>query len=260
MIERLNRIWLPRTGQATSYRVGDGGYFQAGNPRATRFVDNGNGTITDLASGIMRIKQVELMIPGAVGVHATNQIQRVGPNYGGGAGVWVTASAYLAADLITTGGLFYVCATAHTSGTFATDLAAGKWRKTVWIASAATISPAVPATMTWNNAIDYCLGSKWNGVNEGGAVGLSYAGYDDWRLCNRLDLASLFTDGVANGLPAAFPNIQTATPYWTSNTRFNSATVGKYVQFDVSETHSVASKGGLAFAMPVRGGQRNANR
>ena len=51
-----NRIHLPRTGQTTSYADGDDGYFQAGNPRATRFVDNGNGTISDRHTGLTWVK------------------------------------------------------------------------------------------------------------------------------------------------------------------------------------------------------------
>ncbi len=44
-------------------------------------------------------------------------------------GTWVTATDYEALDLAkyTTDGNVYVCLTDHTSGTFATDLAAGKW-------------------------------------------------------------------------------------------------------------------------------------
>ncbi len=42
-------------------------------------------------------------------------------------GAWLTATAYAAKDLVTLGGQSYICVTAHTSGTFATDLAAGKW-------------------------------------------------------------------------------------------------------------------------------------
>lgn len=42
-------------------------------------------------------------------------------------GAWVTATAYAALDLVTVNGITYICAVAHTSGTFATDLAAFKW-------------------------------------------------------------------------------------------------------------------------------------
>lgn len=40
---------------------------------------------------------------------------------------WLTGTAYVVGDLRTNAGTTYYCTTAHTSGTFATDLAAGKW-------------------------------------------------------------------------------------------------------------------------------------
>lgn len=43
-------------------------------------------------------------------------------------GAWVTATAYAVDDMVRfTDGASYLCVTAHTSGTFATDLAADKW-------------------------------------------------------------------------------------------------------------------------------------
>lgn len=42
-------------------------------------------------------------------------------------GNWVTLTVYAALDMIQTGGVPYLCVTAHTSGVFAADLAAGKW-------------------------------------------------------------------------------------------------------------------------------------
>jgi hypothetical protein len=42
-------------------------------------------------------------------------------------GDWLTATAYAANDLVTESNNLYVCIVAHTSGTFATDLAAGDW-------------------------------------------------------------------------------------------------------------------------------------
>lgn len=44
-------------------------------------------------------------------------------------GAWVTARSYAISDVISQGTATYVCAVAHTAGTFATDLAAGKWTK-----------------------------------------------------------------------------------------------------------------------------------
>ena len=42
-------------------------------------------------------------------------------------GAWLTATAYAAKDIVSQGGATYLCVTAHTAGTFSTDLAAGKW-------------------------------------------------------------------------------------------------------------------------------------
>lgn len=46
---------------------------------------------------------------------------------GGGISNWATATAYALYDVIIQSGKIYQCASAHTSGTFATDLAANKW-------------------------------------------------------------------------------------------------------------------------------------
>lgn len=40
---------------------------------------------------------------------------------------WVTAHSYVVRDTVFTAGIFYQCLVSHTSGTFATDLAAAKW-------------------------------------------------------------------------------------------------------------------------------------
>lgn len=44
---------LPKTGQATSYRDGDDGYYQKGWFNGPRFKDVGNGTVVDSATGLM---------------------------------------------------------------------------------------------------------------------------------------------------------------------------------------------------------------
>jgi len=44
---------LPKTGQTISYRDGDDGYYEAGWEDGERFTDNGDGTITDNATGLM---------------------------------------------------------------------------------------------------------------------------------------------------------------------------------------------------------------
>ena len=43
-------------------------------------------------------------------------------------GPWVTATAYSPSDIVQINGSSYICVTAHTSGTFATDYSAAKWQ------------------------------------------------------------------------------------------------------------------------------------
>jgi hypothetical protein len=45
-------------------------------------------------------------------------------------GAWVTATSYAIADIVQQDGSNFYCLVAHTAGTFATDLAAGKWMNT----------------------------------------------------------------------------------------------------------------------------------
>lgn len=50
------RSALPKTGQTTVYQVGDDGSYEKGYGLLPRFVDNGDGTITDMATGLMWVK------------------------------------------------------------------------------------------------------------------------------------------------------------------------------------------------------------
>ena len=47
-----------KTGQTTVYSANDDGTYQKGRVIGTRFVDNGDNTITDLATGLMWVKDV----------------------------------------------------------------------------------------------------------------------------------------------------------------------------------------------------------
>jgi hypothetical protein len=40
---------------------------------------------------------------------------------------WATTTVYSVGNYVQTGAIIYKCIVAHTSGTFATDLSAGKW-------------------------------------------------------------------------------------------------------------------------------------
>lgn len=45
----------------------------------------------------------------------------------GSVSAWITSTVYTVGDLVTESGTTYYCQSAHTSGTFATDLGAGRW-------------------------------------------------------------------------------------------------------------------------------------
>ena len=59
---------------------------------------------------------------------------------------WVTATNYVTRDMVKQSGMTYVCQADHTSGTFATDLATGKWVTTL-------------STNAWVTAHNYAIGS-----------------------------------------------------------------------------------------------------
>jgi hypothetical protein len=46
---------------------------------------------------------------------------------GSAIGAWATSTSYVVGNTVAQGGSYYLCAVAHTSGTFATDLANGYW-------------------------------------------------------------------------------------------------------------------------------------
>lgn len=61
-------------------------------------------------------------------------------------GDWATTTSYAVMDLVTESGSTYICAVAHTSGTFATDLAAGKWMVWSYIGSGDVVLGPASAT------------------------------------------------------------------------------------------------------------------
>lgn len=59
---------------------------------------------------------------------------------------WVTSTSYVIGDLRKENSIIYYCTTAHTSGTFATDLAAGKWYTLTAGATAGEFIYEIPTT------------------------------------------------------------------------------------------------------------------
>jgi len=66
IITRVNEITteggLPKTGQTMIYQMGDDGYYQMGYPLGggQRFIDNGDGTITDTVTGLMWVRDLQM--------------------------------------------------------------------------------------------------------------------------------------------------------------------------------------------------------
>jgi hypothetical protein len=67
-------------------------------------------------------------------------------------GLWLTATAYVVNDMVDVAGAAYICATAHTSGVFATDYAAGKWQIFVAASTAAGVSFTPTTTLAATTA------------------------------------------------------------------------------------------------------------
>ena len=126
---------IPKTGQTIMYQAGDDGNLQEGYPltvTTTRWVDNGDGTVSDTMAGLMWVKNPELIIPtNAISVPASP--------------TWATGQSYSIGDVLYvnqdnsswfSGGSYYPsqgsysrfrCITAHTSGSFQTDYNSGNW-------------------------------------------------------------------------------------------------------------------------------------
>jgi hypothetical protein len=148
------------------------------------------------------------------------------------------------------GSTYWVCVTAHTSaaaGTFAADragAAAGKWRQTVWTASASSLE--YPAPMTWANAV-------------ANSLALEYAGFSDWRLPNLMEFLSVMNLGT-DVSPMTYPGglVMLEGQYWTSTT-YILATDSAWSIDNTSVEIYRDDKTYTYYLVPVRGGRINAN-
>jgi len=69
-------------------------------------------------------------------------------------GEWVTATVYAVNDTVEYGGSGYICVVAHTSGTFSTDLSAGKWEMFVEGVSADSIASTIHGATAKTTPVD----------------------------------------------------------------------------------------------------------
>lgn len=238
----LGRKGIVQSGQQTSYQDGDDGYYKKGLPvSGARFLDLGKGIIKDLETGLEWVKEPQLIIPGAVGVHATNQIQAAKGN-------WANNTAYVAGDLAkdTVGSTYWVCVVPHTSHaavyTFAQDRADNPtyWRQTVWTGSAANLTTAVG--MNWSNAL----------INS---EALEYAGHTDWRLPNVKELQSIVDYSTFSpAINATFFPHTVSAYYWSGTTYAIDTSYAWIVNFNVGSV-SNGAKALDYFVRPVRSSQ-----
>lgn len=105
-------------------------------------------------------------------------------------GAWLTATAYVVRDVVTQGTNTYICCVAHTSGTFAVDLAAVKWLLvTLGTAPSASGIPFTPtATIAATNA-QTAIDESDTENRAASAAALALATAND--LAVRADLASV---------------------------------------------------------------------
>lgn len=120
--------------RATSFGTGD--WMEGVVSSYIEFTDDSGATLTvdiDLSSGGSGTSNDWIINiagqPGAAGAAGADGADG-GPGAWSALSVWTTGISYTAtppASLVSHDGSTYVCAISHTSGTFATDLAAGKW-------------------------------------------------------------------------------------------------------------------------------------
>lgn len=63
-------------------------------------------------------------------------------------GPWVTSTLYYLGDVVSNGGLLYLCTAQHTSGVFATDLAANDWAQLTISPTAGVVSFTPTSTIS----------------------------------------------------------------------------------------------------------------
>lgn len=247
---------VPQTYVTFPDRTGDDCDLKYGYPLSVdrRIVNNGDGTATDLLTGLQWVRQPELIIP-AAGVHTSNQIQVA-------RGAYAAGTTYAKADLVSYSGAYYVSLVNSNTGNTPSS-SPSQWVATVWTASAANLT--TPAASTWANAVDKCRS-------------LTYAGFSDWRLPN---IDELFTLATRYPYPTIGGNIlggghsenptgggmfqdnmtwtaSTSTCYyWTSTTLSFNGGRCHIMTFYNHQYTDAAKTDAIYYARPVRGGFKN---
>ena len=115
-------------------------------------------------------------------------------------GAWVTATAYAVGDLVEEAGSVYLCFVAHTSGTFATDLAAGKWGDMTGAISTSPTFTNVTATGTGTFATLAVSGNSTLGDASGDTLTVNAGTWTIGANYTATRSAGTVAGGVVNGM------------------------------------------------------------
>lgn len=246
------RVGLPRTGQTTSYATGDDGTYQAGRviaaTRVAGVINNGNGTLTDIATGLTWVQNPAKMLIGTTALPAAVLAavpSNLMPNYT----AWANNVAYAVGDCVRIAdGTGWVCKAVAAPDSWENQLAADCWHaiSQAWMLTDAVADFGKQSVASWALKIAAC-------------EALVYAGYSDWRMPNPIEALTLFNFGA--GSPffySVFPGMNAVThQFWTSHTRQDGTIAAMVLCGNASVSYPLmyqAKTSGYA-VMPVRGGR-----
>lgn len=259
--------------QPTAYRRAKDFTAEAGNATAHASInaelDAIATTLADLRTNLAILQRDDTLLKNA-SVHINALSSAVLSLMAGGGftvrGAWLTATAYVVGDVVEQAGASYVCAVAHTSGTFATDYGAGNW-VILWAAGSSapawlgtvvvrtavqSIANSTPAKVTWQATLADTSGA---GVWQASAptrltvpIGVSrvrFHGQAGWdtnatggRMAELLKNGGGFTGGAARStVPGVFSDTQTAHGFTTPPL---AVSPGDYFELQVRQTSGSA--------------------
>lgn len=202
------------TAPTANYQTNDDGTYQKG--LILSYTDNTDGTITDDNTGLMWVKQPELVIPGATGVTATNQIPNTDSNTDlVTKGDWATATNYYVRDLVR--------ATLVPAGTYTF----GRALKVV-TANSAVFTSADIGREIWNDTTSVSMGIVTNYVSStvvwvtgtGTVAAGARLAVKSLYYCTTAHTSGTFADDLGAGNWRESPTWATSTAYLVGDVAF----------------------------------------
>lgn len=205
---------LPPTQQTTSYADYDDGYYEKGYvpPGGERFILHGDNTVTDRSTGLMWIRQPEMILPGSNANYTRDGSVITDNKVQAGRGAWSDIIQYDTGDVVSHNLAVWIA----TNAPELADAPAAEhpdWTLAEWIDDGDDCADTqfTHATSQWAAAL-----TRIANLNA-----LAYAGYSDWRLPNTFELVSILVWDSAVQYEhidsIIFPNYED-TQHWTSTT------------------------------------------